>query len=65
MDSNDNSMRGRGNAVAKKGGGSKFKNILSRKKKEKEGVNITKIEVNEDSKSTGSFDDKKKQKSVD
>lgn len=37
-------MRKRGNAVTKKGG-SKFKNLLSRKKKEKESVNLTKIEV--------------------
>ena len=44
LDSGGGSMRKRGNAVTKKGG-SKFKNLLSRKKKEKESVNLTKIEV--------------------
>lgn len=52
-------MRERSTAI-KKGGG-KFKNILSRKKKEKDGVNITKIEVIDDSKSSdgGSVEEKR------
>jgi len=45
IDSNDNQRRSKGNAIAKKGGGSKLKNILGRKKKNNDSVNITKIEV--------------------
>ena len=59
LDSQDNSIRQRGNAVTKKGG--KFKNILSRKRKDSDNVNITKIEVIPDSKSSGggSVDEKR------
>ena len=41
----DGVRRSRGNALAKKGGGNKLKNMLSRKKKNNDNVNITKIEV--------------------